>query len=46
MRKYIKIALKIAVTVITTKLVLHIEEQRKIRNFHHSINKLIDSKDF
>ena len=42
---YTKIALTIAVTVITTKLVLHIEEQRKIRNLHNSINKLIDSKE-
>ncbi|ORO90471.1 hypothetical protein B7702_02525 [Streptococcus mitis] len=46
MRMYTKIALTIAVTVITTKLVLHIEEQRKIRNLHNSINKLIDSKNF
>ena len=43
---YTKIALTIAVTVITTKLVLYIEEQRKIRNLHNSINKLIDSKNF
>ena len=46
LRMYTKIALTIAVTVITTKLVLHIEEQRKIRNLHNSINKLIDSKNF
>lgn len=46
LRKYTKIALTIAVTVITTKLVLHIEEQRKIRDLHNSINELIDSKNF
>ena len=46
LRMYTKIALTIAVTVITTKLVLHIEEQRKIRDLHNSINKLIDSKNF
>ena len=46
LRMYTKIALTIAVTIITTKLVLHIEEQRKIRNLHNSINKLIDSKNF
>ena len=43
---YTKIALTITATVITTKLVLHIEEQRKIRKLHNSINKLIDSKNF
>nr|DAR41648.1 MAG TPA: GFD1 mRNA transport factor [Caudoviricetes sp.] len=41
MRKYTKIALTIAVTVITTKLVLHIEEQRKIRALHNRIAKLV-----
>ena len=46
LRVYTKIALTIAVTVITTKLVLHIEEQRKIRDLHNSINELIDSKNF
>jgi hypothetical protein len=38
---YTKIALTIAVTVITTKLVLHIEEQRKIRNLHNRVTKLV-----
>jgi len=38
---YTKIALTIAVTVITTKLVLHIEEQRKIRCLHNRIAKLV-----
>lgn len=41
LRKYTKIALTIAVTVITTKLVLHIEEQRKIRGLHNRIAKLV-----
>ena len=41
LRMYTKIALTIAVTVITTKLVLHIEEQRKIRDLHNRIAKLV-----
>ena len=41
LRKCTKIALTIAVTVITTKLVLHIEEQRKIRDLHNRIAKLV-----
>ena len=41
LRMYTKIALTIAVTVITTKLVLHIEEQRKIRNLHNRVTKLV-----
>lgn len=38
---YTKIALTIAVIVITTKLVLDIEEQRKIRDLHNRIAKLV-----
>lgn len=41
LRMYTKIALTIAVTVITTKLVRHIEEQRKIRDLHNRIAKLV-----
>lgn len=41
LRMYTKIALTIAVTVITTKLVLHVEEQRKIRGLHNRIAKLV-----
>ncbi len=41
LRMYTKIALTIAVTVITTKLVLHIEEQRKIRDLHNRVAKLV-----
>ena len=41
LRMYTKIALTIAVTVITTKLVLHIEEQRKIRDLHNRVTKLV-----
>lgn len=41
LRMYTKIALTIAVTVITTKLVLHIEEQRKIRGLQNRVTKLV-----